>query len=585
MPLALRVCFTVAAICGLAPAHKHIHYKGAACADITCAENGKCHGGVYYGNDGAEACHAHCRAVGCTCIDFAAGPSLAPIRRHHTCSMSNRTSRVVVLPAGSLRVAVTTPPTDYIRDAPRGHVHALQVKYVGATGLAKETEGRAGAWAPCAEDGSWCDVACPATRGKAGACTEDGWVRYGGGESWATARVPAGSKLHCTADVFGDVAARVKKGCHVFVAAAPPGALAEGTVEHEQRDQDVLALPAPRRPSELGHVSADTWARRCAGAQVKQMIAAVDAPCAKVKAHPPHHTKFPWHMVLTPIHVPPPTPAAQKLRILCLVVSDEKEHCSRAQGAAWTYTKKCDRVAYMSSKDDQELLPGSVNLPHKGSEAYGNLWTKTKSMFMYAYDHRDLFDWVLIVDSDAYIVMENLRAQLADLDRGPDPAILNDPEQGRYIGAPVGGGGDRFQPVKNPKAGAEKTYDALAKHMYNQGGAVALDRKAVVKLAAARDSDRCQDSTTSAEDMRLGKCLKSVGILPVDSRDRNGWLRWHPHPPVYKPATAKPLKNAWHMGEFKAYEHVGQSNESVSWHKVSAKDMFIIDRLLYGCKD
>ena len=29
----------------------------------------------------------------------------------------------------------------------------------------------------------------------------------------------------------------------------------------------------------------------------------------------------------------------------------------------------------------------------------------------------------------------------------------------------------------------------------------------------------------------------------------------------------------------------GQSNKSVSWHKVTSGDLFTIERLLYSCKD
>ena len=41
----------------------------------------------------------------------------------------------------------------------------------------------------------------------------------------------------------------------------------------------------------------------------------------------------------------------------------------------------------------------------------------------------------------------------------------------------------------------------------------------------------------------------------------------------------------WMLGEGKAWEHAGQTNESVSWHGVRSKDLFVMDRLIYGCKD
>ena len=36
-------------------------------------------------------------------------------------------------------------------------------------------------------------------------------------------------------------------------------------------------------------------------------------------------------------------------------------------------------MAFLSTRADPQLLPGSIKLVHEGPEVYGNLWAKTKA--------------------------------------------------------------------------------------------------------------------------------------------------------------------------------------------------------------
>lgn len=99
------------------------------------------------------------------------------------------------------------------------------------------------------------------------------------------------------------------------------------------------------------------------------------------------------------------------VRVLCWVMTGPPNHYTKAIHVKNTWGKKCDKLIFFSSEDDEELGAVALNI----SEGRQNLWGKTKQGFDYVYNHhRDDYDWFVKADDDTYYVVENLRNLLKD---------------------------------------------------------------------------------------------------------------------------------------------------------------------------
>ena len=157
----------------------------------------------------------------------------------------------------------------------------------------------------------------------------------------------------------------------------------------------------------------------------------------------------------------------------------------------------------MSSQANSELPAVKLDIP-EGREF---LWGKTKLAFKYIYkNHINDADWFLKVDDDTFVVMENLRLFLKDFD----------PLSPVYCGR-------HFKP--------------FVSQGYMSGGAgYVLSKEAVTRFVTdglRKDQPRCRKTDGGAEDLELGKCMETVSVKPIDSRDANGLQRFHPFRPMF----------------------------------------------------
>lgn len=196
-------------------------------------------------------------------------------------------------------------------------------------------------------------------------------------------------------------------------------------------------------------------------------------------------------------------------RVLCWILTGPRNLESRTRHlrAAWAW--RCDTVLYMSSVSS-DFPTVELNV----SEGRENLYWKTIRALQYIHQHHlQDADWFLKADDDTFVVVENLRHLLARYD----------PEEPLYLGR-------RFAP--------------FVSQGYMSGGAgYVLSREALRRFVRGFRSGRCSHFS-DIEDMALGRCMESMEVEPVDTRDQLGRHTFHPFPPdhylVRQPARPRP---------------------------------------------
>lgn len=87
----------------------------------------------------------------------------------------------------------------------------------------------------------------------------------------------------------------------------------------------------------------------------------------------------------------------REVRILCWVLTTPKYHKSRAVHVLRTWGKRCNKIYFMTSQEDEELPTVVLTKPDR----YDVLWGKTKEAFTRIYEEmRDEADWFMKADDD-----------------------------------------------------------------------------------------------------------------------------------------------------------------------------------------
>ncbi|XP_049778419.1 glycoprotein-N-acetylgalactosamine 3-beta-galactosyltransferase 1-like isoform X1 [Schistocerca nitens] len=244
---------------------------------------------------------------------------------------------------------------------------------------------------------------------------------------------------------------------------------------------------------------------------------------------------------------------AQKVRVLCWVMTSPKNHNLKARHVKATWGHRCNKLLFMSSTNDTSLP--TVKLPVK--EGRDHLWAKTKEAFRYVYNHHlNDADWFMKADDDTYVIVENLRYMLS----------AHKPTDPLYFGC-------RFKPY--------------VKQGYMSGGAgYVLSREAVRLFVedGLPDKKKCRQDHGGAEDVEMGKCLEAVGVKAADSRDSLGRGRFFPFVPEHHLIPGHTDKNFWYWNYIYYESKEGLeccSDSAVSFHYVSPNHMYVLEYLIY----
>ncbi|KAM6974279.1 LOW QUALITY PROTEIN: glycoprotein-N-acetylgalactosamine 3-beta-galactosyltransferase 1 [Tautogolabrus adspersus] len=221
---------------------------------------------------------------------------------------------------------------------------------------------------------------------------------------------------------------------------------------------------------------------------------------------------------------------------------------SRTRHIRETWARHCDKVLFMSSI--------KIDFPTVGlnvSEGRENLYWKTIRAFQYIHKHHlDEADWFLKADDDTFVVVEHLRYLLSKFDT----------EEPLYLGR-------RFAP--------------FIKQGYNAGGAGYVLSKEALRFIRGFDTGECAHSS-KIEDKALGKCMETMKVEIVDTRDVKGRERFHAYPPENHLVRQLPRPRPW----FRLFDYYDPkegpdccSDLVVSFHYIYAEQMYVLDYLTH----
>ncbi|XP_025831894.1 glycoprotein-N-acetylgalactosamine 3-beta-galactosyltransferase 1-like isoform X2 [Agrilus planipennis] len=243
----------------------------------------------------------------------------------------------------------------------------------------------------------------------------------------------------------------------------------------------------------------------------------------------------------------------RKVRVLCWVMTQPKNHQKKARHVKNTWGKRCNILLFMSTAEDESLPAIALSV----KEERDFLWAKTKEAFKYIYKHYlDKADWFLKADDDTFVILENLRYMLK-------PYNTSDPI---YFGC-------RFK--------------QFVKQGYMSGGAgYVLSREAVKRFIemGLHNATHCYRGDRGSEDVELGKCMEAVHVKAGDSRDSHGRGRFFPFVPEHHLIPGHVSKEFWYWKYIYYDSKEGMeccSDNAVSFHYVSPNQMYVLEYLIY----
>ena len=167
---------------------------------------------------------------------------------------------------------------------------------------------------------------------------------------------------------------------------------------------------------------------------------------------------------------------------------------------------------------------------------YEFLWPKTRAAFKFIYEnHLTDVDWFYKADDDTYVIMENLRQFLS-----------------------------KYNSTKTHFFGRR----LISKQNYHSGGAgYAFTRKVLIEFyEAMKDKTNCKE-TARWEDVEFSNCLLKRNIYAEEAKDYSGRQIFH---------HLQRANNKVRSSNF--------SNATVSFHHISANEMYEFDFMLYNIR-
>jgi len=176
----------------------------------------------------------------------------------------------------------------------------------------------------------------------------------------------------------------------------------------------------------------------------------------------------------------------REVRVLCFMMTWEEPLTRQADIIMDTWAKRCNKFIFFSNKADPSLPYIKDVVIYKETTN----WSQLKEAITYVYKkHSNDFDWILKVNDNSYVVMENLRHLLYQYDTDW-PLII----------------GQRFL-----------SQDYMT-------GVFTLSRRAMIRLIdeGFPNKELCGDEYYHNGDMAISQCCQHLNIIKVDGIDSSG---------------------------------------------------------------
>ncbi|XP_046555624.1 glycoprotein-N-acetylgalactosamine 3-beta-galactosyltransferase 1-like [Haliotis rubra] len=184
----------------------------------------------------------------------------------------------------------------------------------------------------------------------------------------------------------------------------------------------------------------------------------------------------------------------QKERVLCWIMTSPKNLDVKARVVRDTWTRRCNKVLFMSSVTDPKFPTVGLNV----SEGREHLTAKTTQAFRYIYEnHFDDADWFMKADDDTYVILENLRYFLTSQNKS-EPVFF----------------GHHFKVI-------------LKQGFYSGGGGYVLSKEALRRYGEKGHDPKLCRHDGGAEDVEFGRCMENLGVRTVNTTDALGRSRFH----------------------------------------------------------
>ena len=243
---------------------------------------------------------------------------------------------------------------------------------------------------------------------------------------------------------------------------------------------------------------------------------------------------FNFRPVLDKIEIRQLTDSERRIKILCLVDTNQAYHDTRAKAIMATWGSRCDKLVFASNHSNESI--GAIKPPNlsEGSPT-DDLWNKHRETLRFVWDHyKDDYDWFFKANDETYVIIDNLIAFLMS----PEIQAQHNRGASLHIGNPtsvwIDGPQNRRDEHRKanltlPVQGLERPNGTL---IFNAGDAgYVINKPFLANMIQWIDRPECTtklDYPLLGDDAMVSVCSSFFGAFPYNkTRDALGRERFH----------------------------------------------------------